>query len=233
MYDRALAKNERDTVKKGNDLSKKNLTGPQPAPPGSPRDKKASIFDESFFDDDDDDFDFDDEDEDKFDLNADKNDDPRRAHAPSAGADAPPAFAPMLQTNRTEQGAFEGPSNPAPMSAPEPFKPTEAPREEVTREEAPRPGSAAAKEPQTAPEELHLEDKLNLLPNAQFRLSCEIGQVLVPYENLQQLNVGRVVPFNNTLQTLYLSLNDVRVGEGMIVDIDGKIGVKITRWYAK
>ncbi len=73
----------------------------------------------------------------------------------------------------------------------------------------------------------------NLAQEVQFRLGCEIGQVLIPYENLQNLNIGSVVDFNNTLQTLYISVNNVRVGEGMLVDIDGKIGIKITRWYGK
>lgn len=73
----------------------------------------------------------------------------------------------------------------------------------------------------------------NLAQEIQFRLGCELGQVLIPYENLQNLNTGSVIDFNNTLQTLYLSVNNVRVGEGMLVDVDGKIGVKITRWYGK
>ena len=72
-----------------------------------------------------------------------------------------------------------------------------------------------------------------LANDIQFRLACELGQVLIPFENLQNLNVGSVVGFQNTIQTLYLSVNNVRVGEGMLVDVDGKIGVKITNWYGK
>ena len=73
----------------------------------------------------------------------------------------------------------------------------------------------------------------NITQEIQFRLGCELGQILIPYENLQNLNIGSVVDFNNTLQTLYLSVNNIRVGEGMLVDVDGKIGIKITRWYGK
>jgi flagellar motor switch/type III secretory pathway protein FliN len=71
----------------------------------------------------------------------------------------------------------------------------------------------------------------SLAQEIQFRLGCELGQVLISYENLANLNVGSVVNFDNTLQTLYLTVNNIRVGEGMLVDIDGKIGIKITRWY--
>jgi flagellar motor switch/type III secretory pathway protein FliN len=71
----------------------------------------------------------------------------------------------------------------------------------------------------------------NLPKDIQFRLVCELGQVLIPFENLQELDIGSVVNFNNTLQNLYLSVNNVRVGEGMLVNIDGKIGIKVTNWY--
>jgi len=74
---------------------------------------------------------------------------------------------------------------------------------------------------------------VNIAQEIQFRLGCELGQILIPYENLQNLSIGSVVDFNNTLQTLYLSVNNVRVGEGMLVDVDGKIGIKITRWYGR
>lgn len=66
---------------------------------------------------------------------------------------------------------------------------------------------------------------------AQFRLACEVGRTQISYSELSQLETGKIIQFENTAQFVYLTLDGIRVGEGMLVEIDGKIGVKVTRWY--
>jgi flagellar motor switch/type III secretory pathway protein FliN len=142
-------------------------------------DKKNSLFDESFFDEDDDDFDFEDDDDEIFpDEDLDQTQVKNRSEASGAVGEVPATLS--ENANHETQNTTQSRTN-----------------------------------------------------EIQFRLGCELGQVLIPFENLQNLNIGSVVDFNNTLQTLYLSVNNVRVGEGMLVDVDGKIGIKITSWYGK
>lgn len=66
---------------------------------------------------------------------------------------------------------------------------------------------------------------------AQFRLACEVGRIQISYSELSQLETGKIIQFENTAQFVYLTVDGIRVGEGMLVEIDGKIGVKVTRWY--
>lgn len=73
--------------------------------------------------------------------------------------------------------------------------------------------------------------KETLTHAAMFRVACEVGRVQMSYEELSQLEIGQVVPFENTAQLVHLTVDGTRVGEGMLVEVDGKVGVKITRWY--
>ncbi len=178
-------------------------------------DKKNSLFDDSFFDeeeeededDEDDDFDFeDDDDEDDEDEDEDENYESKeqgKTDEPPFSSELNPPFSAAAPVDNIAPHMSAGMGNSAPFS---------------TAQLNPLQGNASMN---------------NLAQDIQFRLGCELGQVLIPYENLQNLSIGSVVDFNNTLQTLYLSVNNVRVGEGMLVDIDGKIGIKITRWYGK
>jgi flagellar motor switch/type III secretory pathway protein FliN len=166
----------------------------------SPTDKKASLFDDSFFEDDEDGEDDEVEDDD---LNFDDEENEEL----ESHEEARPAPSSVAQVPKTNMQSVSGA------------------RENVSQI---LPGSGKAESPSKMSTDDH-----HLTQNIQFRLGCEIGQVLIPYENLQNLNVGHVVDFNNTVQSLYLTINNVRVGEGMLVDIDGKVGIKITRWYGK
>ena len=185
--------------------------------------KEKSIFDESFFDDDEEDSEHKDEDDDEQELEDEEDEDEELED---------------LDENFDEELDSEELDN-------------EEEYEEVEKEmdEIPNPGihlntalpnklSPGSDNPNNQNNEsIHdqrtSDKKRNLPKDIQFRLVCEVGQILIPFENLQELSIGSVVNFNNTLQNLYLSVNNVRVGEGMLVDIDGKIGIKVTHWYGR
>lgn len=66
---------------------------------------------------------------------------------------------------------------------------------------------------------------------ALFRVACEVGHVQMSYDELGHLKTGQVLPFESTTQQVYITIDGTRVGEGILVEVDGKIGVKVTRWY--
>jgi len=67
----------------------------------------------------------------------------------------------------------------------------------------------------------------------QFRVACEIGEAHFTLDQLEQLNAGQAFPFHASSQTVYITVNGIRVGEGQLVEVDGRLGVKITRWGAR
>lgn len=87
------------------------------------------------------------------------------------------------------------------------------------------------KETEEASESKKLFSKDTLAHAAMFRLACEVGRVQMSYDELSQLETGKIIQFENTAQFVHLTVDGTRVGEGMLVEIDGKIGVKVTRWY--
>lgn len=88
-----------------------------------------------------------------------------------------------------------------------------------------------AKEVEEISESKKLFSKETLAHAAMFRLACEVGRIQMSYDELSQLETGKVIQFDNTSQFVHLTVDGTRVGEGMLVEIDGKIGVKVTRWY--
>lgn len=169
-----------------------------------PSDKKNSLFDEDFFEEDEEEEDEDDD----FDFDDEDDEDDE---------DEDKEDEEFEEKEVSEKGYIP----PPPVFTPSPM-PSGQMAEKIQNPQPPVNPSPTVQE----------EEKINT-QDIQFRLGCELGQVLIPYDHLQNLNIGSVVGFNNTLQTLYLSVNNVRVGEGMLVDIDGKVGIKITRWYGK
>ena len=75
------------------------------------------------------------------------------------------------------------------------------------------------------------QDSVSLSQGILFRLGCEVGQTVVSLQDLQSLHQGTVLPFENQRQTVFLTVNVVRAGEAVLVDVEGKLGVKITRWW--
>lgn len=66
-----------------------------------------------------------------------------------------------------------------------------------------------------------------------LRVGCEVGQVEISIDKLKNLSEGQTLQFNSTAESVYITVNGVRMGEGMLVEVEGKVGVKVLRWYAQ
>ncbi len=205
------------------------------------KNKKNSIFDDSFFDDldEDDDFDFDDED---FDEDEDEalgfdNENDQKKPAPSSAEQQPSAQS--KEASQPEPPFIPVPTNlesNTPVSGTKTSQALSNNDDDLNEKTQKNPGKSsdpangsAKPHPAQAPR-LSFPGE-SILPNVQFRLGCELGQALIPYEDLSTLKTGSVVNFNSTAQGLVVTVNGIKAGEGMLVNIDGKIGIKITRWY--
>jgi flagellar motor switch protein FliN len=61
-----------------------------------------------------------------------------------------------------------------------------------------------------------------------LNVKCEVGQVSLTLDDLMQLQTGSVVEMSRWPNQVKLSVNGVYIAEGMLVEIDGMLGVKIT-----
>lgn len=68
-----------------------------------------------------------------------------------------------------------------------------------------------------------------LTNNMDFTLSCEIGQMNVSLNELLNFKQGQSLDFNLNLQQVKIIINNVVLGFGQLVEVDGKYGVKITK----
>lgn len=101
---------------------------------------------------------------------------------------------------------------------------------------APSPAPAAptpAPKTAAAPEAAKPAPRVSRTDSIALRVGCEVGQVEISIDKLKNLSEGQTLQFNNTAQSVYITVNGVRMGEGMLVDVEGKIGVKVLRWYAQ
>jgi flagellar motor switch/type III secretory pathway protein FliN len=74
-----------------------------------------------------------------------------------------------------------------------------------------------------------MEHSNEINPNqVNLNVKCEVGQVSLTLDDLMQLQTGSVVEMSRWPNQVKLSVNGVYIAEGMLVEIDGMLGVKIT-----
>lgn len=59
-------------------------------------------------------------------------------------------------------------------------------------------------------------------------LKCEIGTISVSYAQLNSYKIGDVVEFMKWPGKVKLSIHGAYIAEGILVDVEGMLGVKIT-----
>lgn len=62
---------------------------------------------------------------------------------------------------------------------------------------------------------------------------CEIGMVNVSLEKLTQLKIGDVLELTRWPNTVKLTANGAYFAEGILVEVEGMLGVKLTRKLSK
>lgn len=63
----------------------------------------------------------------------------------------------------------------------------------------------------------------------ELAVRCEIGMVSVSLEKLMQLRVGDVFELSRWPNTVKLTVNGAYFAEGILVEVEGMLGVKLTR----
>jgi flagellar motor switch/type III secretory pathway protein FliN len=106
---------------------------------------------------------------------------------------------------------------------PTPARPVVPPK---TQPQSPPPSAPSA--PSTPPAQAPMGAAV--ASGVQFRVACEIGEAHFSLDQLEHLDAGQAFPFHASSQTVYITVNGIRVGEGQLVEVDGRLGVKITRW---
>jgi type III secretion system YscQ/HrcQ family protein len=73
-----------------------------------------------------------------------------------------------------------------------------------------------------------VNEKNNLLAQVSVTLSIEIGRLKMTLAEIASLENGRVVQLSSgPLDPVFLVVGQKRIGTGEVVDIDGKIGVRV------
>ncbi|HMT01909.1 MAG TPA: FliM/FliN family flagellar motor switch protein [Burkholderiales bacterium] len=65
------------------------------------------------------------------------------------------------------------------------------------------------------------------LDDIALRIACNVGEVNLSISQLQNLTVGSCINLGNLLPTVKLTANGVSFAEGLLVEVDGRIGVKV------
>ncbi len=65
------------------------------------------------------------------------------------------------------------------------------------------------------------------LDDIALRIACNVGEVNLSISQLQNLTVGSCINLGSLLPTVKLTANGVSFAEGLLVEVDGRIGVKV------
>ncbi len=65
------------------------------------------------------------------------------------------------------------------------------------------------------------------LNDVTLRIACQVGEVNLSIQELQNLSIGSYITIGNLLPTVKLITNGINFAEGLLVDMDGRIGVKV------
>lgn len=68
-----------------------------------------------------------------------------------------------------------------------------------------------------------------IMKNVLLNLSCEIAKVNLSLGEILQLKIGSTINIPEFPPLVRLKLNDQYIAEGMLVQINGRVGVKIIR----
>jgi len=80
-------------------------------------------------------------------------------------------------------------------------------------------------------EDIHTTTPLVSPAQVELQVKCEVGRLSMSLNDLLQLRVGSVVDLVKWPSAVKLSANGVYFAEGVLVELDGMLAVKITTKY--
>lgn len=81
-----------------------------------------------------------------------------------------------------------------------------------------------------APSQSEADSEVGSLDQLPVRLSFDLGERVVTLAELQALDSGSALPLDRPLQDFVtIRANGAIVGEGQLVDMDGQLGVMVSR----